>query len=87
MPNPTEQALTLLKSERDRLDAAIRLIEGTDTGKRRGRPRNADNVSDWVKPKRKARKFTSAQRKQQSLRMKKQWAERREAKAGKKKGG
>lgn len=51
----TEQIVSLLVAERNRLDAAIQALQGSV--KRRGRPPknptfdyNAANVPDWVKP-------------------------------------
>jgi hypothetical protein len=84
---PTEHIIALLRAERDRLDAALRALEG-GTAKRRGRPRKiADdaNMPDWVRPKTAApkkkgrRKFTAAQRKEASARMKARWAAKKKA--------
>ena len=83
-----ENIVALLIAERDKLTAAITLLQG-ETGKRIGRPRKTDsNVPDWVlpkKPKRKTRKFTAKQRREQAARATAMWAKRRAAKAGKKK--
>ena len=77
---PTEQILQLLIMERDKLNQAIDALGGLGK-KRRGRPAKNPyaNAPDWVKPKRKKRVFTAKQRKEQALRMKKYWAEKRKA--------
>jgi hypothetical protein len=81
---PTDHILTLLITERDKLNAAIDALQGPT--KRRGRPPRSKNAPpDWVtsngvavtepeKPARKKRMFTAAQRKKQALAMKKYWA-------------
>ena len=81
MAMPTDHIIALLRAERDRLDAALRALEGTT--KRRGRPRKiADdtNMPDWVRPKatpkKHGRKYTAAQRREASARMKARWAAR-----------
>jgi hypothetical protein len=89
---PTEQIIALLRAERDRLDAALRALEGGATAKRRGRPRkivdwvpSESDVPDWVKGKTAApkktgrRKFSAAQRKAQAEKMKAYWAARKKA--------
>ena len=82
---PTDQVIQLLRQERDKIDAALRLLEGT--GKRIGRPRKTDaNVPEWVgstsaapATKKRGRRYSAAQKKAQSLRMKAQWAARKKA--------
>jgi hypothetical protein len=74
----TEQILTLLIQERDKLNRAIEALQGT---KRRGRPpKNTVALSgNGAEPllKKTRRKFTAAQRKQQAERMKEYWAKKR----------
>jgi hypothetical protein len=82
---PTEHILALLIQERDKLNRAIELLQGT---KRRGRPPknlgagmfHTPHSSQAVKPKKKARTFTPAQRKAQAARMRAYWAAKRAAK-------
>jgi hypothetical protein len=75
----TEHIIALLVQERNRLDAAIAVLGGA---KRRGRPRKDPyaNAPDWVKPKRKKRKFTAKQRKEQAARMRMYWAKKKKGK-------
>jgi hypothetical protein len=92
---PTDQILQLLLAERDRLNAAISILQGGTAVKRRGRPpKNAppawvtgNGIASSTAPKeapaRKKRIFTVAQRNKQAARMKAYWAKRRKA-AGKK---
>jgi hypothetical protein len=78
-----DQIVSLLVSERDRLNRAIEALGGG--AKRRGRPRrNAETapIHDIARPlslprKRKRKPMTAAQRKAHSARMKAFWAERR----------
>jgi hypothetical protein len=87
---PTDQIVTLLISERDKLTRAIEALQGPT--KRRGRPpKNPLAVATSAAPasaKRKKRTFTAAQRKQQGERMKAYWAAKKNAgakpKAGRK---
>jgi len=77
----TQQIVTLLIAERDRLNAAIEVLQGPPT-KRRGRPPGAKNgVSATVTapaPKKQGRRtFTPAQRKAQAVRMRRYWAEKK----------
>ena len=87
----TNQIVSLLTAERDRLNAAISALTGGV--KRRGRPRKSD-LPDWVtsnKPTsngaaatpvaapRKKRTFTAAQRKQAAERMRQMWAKKKKA--------
>jgi hypothetical protein len=77
---PTEQILTLLIAERDKLNRAIEALQGPT--KRRGRPPKnplANAASAPVPAKRKRRKFTAAQRKAQAARMKAFWAAKKRA--------
>jgi hypothetical protein len=73
---PTEQIVAILIAERDRLNRAIEALQGPV--KRRGRPPKnplaAAPVAAKVAP---ARHRTSAQKKAQSERMKKYWAQRK----------
>jgi hypothetical protein len=82
----TNQIISLLIAERDRLNAAISLLQGPM--KRRGRPPKSASMPDWVTGNgatapepapRKKRKFTAAQRKQQAERMKAYWATKKKA--------
>ena len=82
---PSEQILTLLIQERDRLNRAIEALHGPT--KRRGRPPKNDFVASSspveaspVAPAKKKRAFTAAQRKQQAKRMKAYWAAKKKAK-------
>jgi len=90
----TDQILTLLIAERDKLQAAINALGGSPV-KRRGRPPKNPygdpSMPEWVKPKSqqttedtpakpKRKKRTAAQRKAQAARMKAYWAERKKAK-------
>src|ERR1700728_2230263 len=81
---PTDQILTLLVSERDKLTRAIEALQGPT--KRRGRP--PKNVLAVPTPaaapapaKRKKRHFSEAQRKHQGERMKAYWAAKKSAEA------
>jgi hypothetical protein len=74
---PTDQILTLLIAERNRLTAAIEALQGTN--KRRGRPPGSKN-SVGATPGKRGRTFTDAQRKAQAARMKKYWAAKKKAK-------
>jgi hypothetical protein len=80
---PTDHIVTLLIAERDRLNAAIEVLQGT-TAKRRGRPPGPKNVSTIngataLEPARKKRTFSAAQRKQAADRMRKMWAAKKRA--------
>ena len=63
-----ERILSDLKSERDRIDSAIRALEGGRAGRRPGRP---------VGSGRKRRTMSPAARKRISEMMKLRWAERK----------
>src|ERR1700723_3513100 len=82
---PTEYILALLIAERDKLNSAIEALQGPT--KRRGRPPKnslaaALTAPEPVQPaKKKHRKFTAAQRKQQAERMKAYWAAKKKAAA------
>jgi hypothetical protein len=86
---PTEHILALLIAERDKLNRAIEALGGAGT-KRRGRPPGSKTelanaptsvTSTPDKPERKkhSRKFTAAQRKEQSERAKAYWAAKKKA--------
>ena len=75
IPMPTEHILALLVAERDKLNRAIEALQGP--AKRRGRP--PKNPDSPAAPRRKRRKFTAAQRKQQAARMRAYWAKKRKA--------
>jgi len=70
---PTEQILTLLIQERDKLNRAIEVLQGT---KRRGRPPQNPLAVPPVTENghKRTRKFSVAQRKKQAARMKAYWA-------------
>jgi hypothetical protein len=79
---PTEQILALLIAERDKLTRAIEAIQGPT--KRRGRPPKnplTAATASHEPAQRKKRKFTAAQRKEQSQRAKAYWAAKRKAEA------
>jgi len=73
---PTDQILSLLLAERDKLSRAIEALQGPT--KRRGRPpKNPVEVTTTAAapaPARKKRKFSAAQRRQQAERMRAYWA-------------
>jgi len=83
----TEQIVSFLVAERDRLNRAIEALQGT--AKRRGRPPRAVSAAApapsspaKAKPARKRRrKLTAAEKKAASERMKAFWAARKKAKA------
>ena len=78
---PTDHIVALLIAERDRLNRAIEILQGST--KRRGRPpKNAVTAAAEVPtpaPAIKKRTFTAAQRKQQAERMKQYWAAKKAA--------
>lgn len=78
---PAEHILSLLISERDKLNRAIEALG--EPVKRRGRPAKstptAAVVTTTVPKPPKRRSFTPAQRKQQASRMKALWAAKRKA--------
>lgn len=76
---PTEHILSLLISERDKLNRAIEALG--EPVKRRGRPAKSDSATAVAEPP-KRRTFTAAQRKQQGARMRAFWTAKRKA-AGK----
>jgi hypothetical protein len=82
---PTEQILDLLIAERDKLNRAIEVLQGST--KRRGRPPKSVLSVIPASPepaqpaKKKRRKFTAVQRKQQAERMKAFWAAKKKAEA------
>jgi hypothetical protein len=75
---PTEHIVTLLIQERDKLNRAIEVLQGT---KQRGRP--PKSVVAMVVPTenghKKTRTFSAAQRKKQAARMKAYWAAKKKA--------
>jgi hypothetical protein len=76
--SPLEQALTMLVTERDRLNRAIEALQGPT--KRRGRPpKNAIAVTPT--PAKTRRPMSAANRKAQGERMKAYWAARKKADA------
>jgi hypothetical protein len=79
---PTDHILTLLIAERDKLTAAIEVLQGP-TKRRGGPPGSRNGVSAAVAaPKKQARRtFTAAQRKAQSERLKAYWAKKRKQSA------
>jgi hypothetical protein len=68
-----QQILSDLRSERDRIDAAIRALEGGRTGRGPGRPAGSG----------KRRTMSAAARKRISEMMKLRWAERKKKGKGK----
>jgi hypothetical protein len=72
----SQQIVTALIEQRDRINAAIEVLQGT--AKRRGRPLGSKN-SVSATPKKKGRTFTAAQKKAQAARMKKYWAAKKKA--------
>jgi hypothetical protein len=76
---PTDHIVALLIAERDRLNAAIEILQGPI--KRRGRPPGSKNSVSAAPatPTKRGRTFTAAQRKAQATRMKKYWAAKKKA--------
>jgi len=72
---PIEQIVQLLTAERDRLDRAIRALQGA--GKRRGAARPA---AAPVAKKRRRGRMSAAARKAQAERMRAYWAAKRKQK-------
>jgi hypothetical protein len=78
---PTDQILSLLIAERDKLNRAIEALQGTT--KRRGRPpKSPEAIIPTVTNNRRGA-MSAAARKAQSKRMKAHWAKRRKEAAGK----
>src|ERR1700694_4437940 len=79
----TAQIVALLVAERDKLHRAIEALQGPT--KRRGRPpKNPLAVTNSVSapaPKKHGRRFSAAQRKAASERMRQRWAAKRKAEA------
>ena len=84
----THEILSLLVAERDKLNKAIDALQGPT--KRRGRPpkNSLANAPAWVtgqpdktERKKHSRKFTAAQRKEQSQRAKAYWAAKKKSEA------
>jgi len=84
----TDHILSLLISERDRLNRAIEVLQGGAAVKRRGRPPKntfvTNGASGSAPTKKRARTFTAAQRKKQAERMKAYWAAKKRKDAVKK---
>jgi len=83
---PIEQILALLIEERDKFNRAIEALGGLVKNRRGRPPKNplGTAVSMLAPPpvtgtRRKARKFTAAQREEQAARMKAYWAKRKKA--------
>jgi hypothetical protein len=84
---PTDQIVALLIAERDKLNAAIALLQGGV--KRRGRPPKTATPPAWVTgngaaapveaPAKKKRNFSPAQRKAAAERMRQMWAKKKKA--------
>lgn len=84
---PTDQIVALLIAERDKLNAAIALLQGGV--KRRGRPPKNPTPPAWVTgngaaapvdaPAKKKRNFSPAQRKAAAERMRQMWAKKKKA--------
>jgi hypothetical protein len=73
---PTEHILALLIQERDRLNRAIEVLEGPVKGRGRA-PKNVAVTTEQSPTNR--RRFTPAQRRKQSERMKAYWAAKRKS--------
>jgi hypothetical protein len=80
---PAEQIIALLIAERDKLSRAIEALQGPT--KRRGRPPKnplaAATSAAAPAPKKHGRRFSAAQRKAASERMRLRWAAKRKAQA------
>jgi len=76
---PTEQILSLLIAERDKLNRAIEALHGPT--KRLGRPPKNSLATTAAAPKKQGRRFSAAQRKAASERMRLRWAAKRKAQA------
>ena len=74
---PTADILRALVAERDRINQAIAVLQGTV--RRRGRPPGSKNTTKGTKKARKKRPISPAAKKRQSERMKAYWASRRKA--------
>lgn len=72
---PIEQIVVLLTAERDKLNRAIEALQGPI--RRRGRPPKNSLVFPATPAKTKPKARTAAQRKAQSERMKRYWADRK----------
>jgi hypothetical protein len=79
----TEHIIALLIQERDKLNRAIEVLQGT---KRRGRPPKHPLTVPITADSghKKTRIFTAAQKKKQAARMKKYWAAKKKEAAGEK---
>ena len=75
-----ESILQQLQAERDRIDQAIRALQGDSYPKRRGRkPGSSQGMASGAPRKRGRPPLTAAQKKRLSEQMKKRWAERKAA--------
>jgi hypothetical protein len=84
---PTDQIVALLIAERDKLNAAIALLQGGV--RRRGRPPKNATAPTWVTsngaaapveaPAKRKRNFSPAQRKAAAERMRQMWAKKKKA--------
>jgi hypothetical protein len=74
---PTDHIVALLIAERDKLDRAIEVLQGTR--KRRGRPPKSLSLMTQVPPSapKKRKSMSAARRKAQAERMKAYWAKRK----------
>ena len=73
-PMPIDVVVQLLLAERQKIDAALVLLQGGQ--KRRGRPPKNPlaNAPDWVLPPKKKRKISAAARKKMAAAQKARWA-------------
>ena len=71
--------IAALKEEIARLQQALALLEGTGTGKRRGRP--PKSLSEAPTEKRARKPFSAATRKKMALAQKARWAAKKKAAA------
>ena len=74
---PAEDIVRVLVAERDKIDQAIAILQGT--GRRRGSAPGSKNTTKGTKKARKKRPISPAAKKRQSERMKAYWASRRKA--------
>lgn len=89
----TNEIVSQMQAEIARLSQAVAILTaGTPAIKRRGRPRKAENMPDWVtsngaaapaKAARKKRHFSPAQRKAQSEKMRQYWQAKKKTAAKK----
>jgi len=72
----TQQIISALRDERDRLEQAIAALEGGN-GRKRGRP--AGSTGNGRRKRRGRRRLSAAAKRRISEMMKKRWAERKRA--------